>query len=427
MIRSKNRFKYNFLRYLSFLILLFFIIPVQFSILGLTLKVGLLCVFVLSISFLIYVFCFRKVSRDLLYIIMYLVVVFGASFYILLMNDFNDLSYHKDLFLGALLAISAFMVVKMYRKNFQDEFAFLLVNHISLVGALNSIFMLLVFFSSDFSSFLYEFVVIDPKDARSIELGFRNPGLFYTGFSKISLLYSILIIVKLSFSILNNRSFSTSDYAVFFLLFIGIVFSGRTGLLLLVFGVLIFSIFLLLRGNFYGLARVAGGSTTFIACLGIIFVGLSFYGYGYYFEWFLEFLMNYLSSGRLATDSTDALISSHYFLPDSSIGVLLGDGNFGRQEGMPYISSDVGYVLFIHGMGVIGLMMSLVFFVLVFAISLKMDDDFVKFSLFYIVFALLVGNFKDQYWFSNIGYSQILFILIFLGEEMNSFKIRSSG
>lgn len=65
----------------------------------------------------------------------------------------------------------------------------------------------------------------------------------------------------------------------------------------------------------------------------------------------LEAFKTYEEEGRFATRSSDAIFGRMMFLPD--VPVLTGTGNYGRQEKLEYVPSDVGYVRLYHGGGVL--------------------------------------------------------------------------
>lgn len=110
----------------------------------------------------------------------------------------------------------------------------------------------------------------------------------------------------------------------------------------------------------------------------------------------------------------DALLEKHYFFPSSLSGLLFGSSNFGRSGFLPYIPSDVGYVLFIHGAGICGFILSYSFYLLiiVYAYKLKDKNPMLLFLIIYFVFVIFIANLKDFYFISFSGYSQIIFLLI---------------
>lgn len=79
----------------------------------------------------------------------------------------------------------------------------------------------------------------------------------------------------------------------------------------------------------------------------------------------LEPIRVYHQEGRIATASSDGLLSGrHLVLPDSDVRFIFGSGQFGRQ-GSQYVKADIGYIRFLHGVGLIGVFLSVIPFVLV--------------------------------------------------------------
>ncbi|MCL7743685.1 hypothetical protein LV476_01800 [Guyparkeria hydrothermalis] len=289
-----------------------------------------------------------------------------------------------------------------------------MLSQMALVGALNAVVMLIVFLRPEVSQSLYEIVLIDEKYEHSIEMGMRNPGLFYTGFSILSLVYSLLFIIQLALIVNWRDRVRLFDLLVLVLLFMGMFFSGRAGFVVALFGVVLFLLLYFVHGQAVQFVRSVRVGFYFLF-LGFGFsLVLSLSGYAYYLDWFFELFINFYEEGRLASKTTDTLLSQHYFLPGSASGVLFGVANFGRQYGLEYIPSDVGYVLFIHGLGVVGLVFSFGFFLLLsFLVFSKGACLTMRWLFLFVVLGILIGSFKDYYFLSHMGYTQILFLLFF--------------
>ena len=65
-----------------------------------------------------------------------------------------------------------------------------------------------------------------------------------------------------------------------------------------------------------------------------------------------------VETGRLASRSTDVLLGDMLFLPEEQ--VLYGTGNYGREESILFIASDIGYVRLIFGGGIVAVLVWLV-------------------------------------------------------------------
>ena len=91
------------------------------------------------------------------------------------------------------------------------------------------------------------------------------------------------------------------------------------------------------------------------------------------------------------------ILQSMYFLPDNFVVTIFGSSNLGRSDALAYIPSDIGYVLIIHAIGVIGLLMTL--FPLLFGISsawkVRNFDVYLGSSTVILVVASLIFNGKE--------------------------------
>ena len=75
-------------------------------------------------------------------------------------------------------------------------------------------------------------------------------------------------------------------------------------------------------------------------------------------DWAFELFINFFNNKNISSASTEHLFNEMFFLPQNELDILFGIGNFGRNEMLPYINSDSGYILFIHGYGIIGTIFS---------------------------------------------------------------------
>jgi hypothetical protein len=89
--------------------------------------------------------------------------------------------------------------------------------------------------------------------------------------------------------------------------------------------------------------------------------------------------------------------------------IIFGTGNFGRGEN--YIDSDIGWVLFISGGGILGVLILYAPYVYMIYFGLANKKKFYLNNILSVtVILLLVLNFKDIYYLSH-GYIQPIYIL----------------
>ncbi len=77
-----------------------------------------------------------------------------------------------------------------------------------------------------------------------------------------------------------------------------------------------------------------------------------------------EPLRLYYLDGSVRTESSDSLMRMLSVFPESEIRCLFGNSQFGR-DGSEYVPSDVGYIRFLHGVGLVGVVLSMLPFALV--------------------------------------------------------------
>lgn len=66
----------------------------------------------------------------------------------------------------------------------------------------------------------------------------------------------------------------------------------------------------------------------------------------------------YCLEGRLGTPSTDSLRKMLTVFPETDVRFIFGNSQYGR-EGSEYVRSDVGYIRFLHGAGLVGVILSM--------------------------------------------------------------------
>lgn len=86
----------------------------------------------------------------------------------------------------------------------------------------------------------------------------------------------------------------------------------------------------------------------------------------------LEPVNNFLSGEGFRSRSTDKLLNEMLFLPD--VNPIYGSGNFGRQESLGFIQSDIGYVRLFSGGGILGVLAALLIPFLIFLLSRRFSE-----------------------------------------------------
>ncbi len=353
-----------------------------------------------------------------------LVSMTAGFVYLLLVSaayGFKDTDGVKAMALGFALFFAGVGVVRLYQKLYGSTFVSKLLWHIFGSAVLHSAVIIATLASPEFRQWLYTYVKVSDVALVGLDKLYRFPGLMFSGFSILSTVNALMLVVGLV-AVTETQDGRTWRVRLFFsigalAIVIAILLSGRTGMVVLALGGFCYLIarwargLRLRRSELRHIVAILGLTLVLVAALPA-FVDVSEYQRNLQFAF--EFYFAFEERGTLSTTSVDELVSRHFFLPDSTYDLVFGTSNFGRGEQLPYIASDVGYVTFIFGAGVLGLLLaySFHFTVLYYAFKSPFVDPRLSFLLTFYVLALLIVNLKDYYFISFTGYSQIWFLLV---------------
>jgi hypothetical protein len=280
-----------------------------------------------------------------------------------------------------------------------------LIDAVFVAGVAHACIMALAVISPSFSNALYSVVVLGEKGQLFLDQAVRAPGLTTGGGDALSVIQAIALV----FGVHRywQRSGRTARDAVlhfvaFAVLFLSILLSGRTGLVVLGLGLLLLGLHEALRWvRRYRVRRsalVAGlaGSVLIALAAPSVWGLLQRSAAPPVLGRALEPMNMLWQTGRLATASTDRILATMYFMPDSEMDAVVGTGNFGRDSRLPHIPSDVGYVRTIFGAGIIGtaLMYLVLFFPFTATRRRAQVDSKAALLVGFLVVAILVVNLK---------------------------------
>lgn len=402
---------------LYFLGIFFFIFPPYISFFGLTVKTVYL--FANIPAFIAFVRFVKKpdvltkyVCCSLLLGFVYLMVVASAG-------AFQDLSAVKGLIMGGIILFASKFYVDIYHHSYGETFIRRLFYDLYLAGVIHSVILILTFLSPSFKDFLYSFVLVSDKSWKylfSEVQGYRFQGIVPSGFSFLSTTHSLLAATGVWAFYIDKRKKSFFSSIAFvlglFCLLLSLVLIGRTGFVIL----LLYMIVLLLwRNARFAMCFKSSGksfklSLSAIVILIVILSSVNFEKYIVNILFAFEIVFQYLQTGRMSSVSTDKLLENEFFLPPDMLSLIFGTSNFGRGDN--YIFSDVGYVLFIHGAGVIGMLISFSFYFVSMTFAYRYRKTQPELYLFILTFVAVVGilNLKDFYFFDYSGFNQIFFL-----------------
>lgn len=264
----------------------------------------------------------------------------------------NTLLLFIQVFIGSL-----FFALWFYKKgySFHD-----LIRFIQLIMVIQGVFIIIYFFSMDFKLFT---VAIIPEGGNLPPLHpYRSRGLTHqasatlAGFQGTGILFTAYLIVKS-----KNWKVYVFDIAAMVVLTASVLFTGRTGFIIFPFVIGFVGVYILYKSAITKkvLATVTlfpvlvvGGFYLMEALYVKYFGGGSDGAFTMLTQWVFGEFGDLIQRGGSRT--TDALINEHLFFPDSWQVFLIGDPTTFYLYRIP---SDIGFVRWIFGIGLIGLIL----------------------------------------------------------------------
>jgi hypothetical protein len=364
-------------------------------------------------------------SRHELTLLALYLLAFSYSSIIVMVNGFKDMQILGYMTYGFLITFSAFFIVGLYKANYND-FKNVICRHIFYAGGGHSVFMLLVFFSRDFSEIFYSILSLSEKGLEHLDWGLRTTGLTTSGGAALSVVQASTFLCGLfgffsaSHSKLNNKEMFKLVLGAGLIL-LSIFISARSGIVV----IFVFTFFMFLMyflGKKYVFAYIKL-EIKLLTILGVIAVFLLLIG-GYEvfsrnLNWIFEVFNNYSDTGRFYTKSSDSIISRMYFLPNDMQTVIFGNSNLGRGDEFEYLSSDVGYVRLIHAVGIVGTLILFLPNIYILIQGLKLKNGKQGLLLVGLVLIQFTVNFKELFYVLVQGWTFVYFLIVWsvLGVE----------
>ncbi len=209
---------------------------------------------------------------------------------------------------------------------------------------------------------------------------------------------------------------------------ISLIFTGRTGLVL---GFLIVPL-LLLRGKLRGVIVGVAAIALMVVIGDAVFSALREDESAIIWDWAFEWLPMGTDDEMSATPSMSAL-NEMWFAPDTEFGWLVGSSRSYHQKNSSdpgLVASDIGYVAFLHGIGLPGLVLSsLIYLVfLVFAWQKRRSSPIQSWCMMAAVIIFSVGNAKEVMFLTRWGWELSVLLLgaLVLKERENAQAARQS-
>lgn len=363
-----------------------------------------------------------------------IIFLLGTLIYFIIysgIDSFKDISVIKQILMGFITFFSSYYFVINYKKLYGDHFITRLFLDLNRIGIIHSLIVIITFLSTGFKVFLYSFISITDLSKRylfGIVENERYQGIVHSGFSFLSTTHALLLIIGVWGFYMNSKKPRMTEMILFILgqiiIFISILLIGRSGLIV-VFLFLTFLILYRINDFFRGMKLSKRNLSMVIILFTIIVIILTIVDYKKYkknIDYAFE-LVIYLKDKGTLDRSTSGIIQNHFIFPNSAFELIVGNGNFGRSSSFPNIPSDVGYVLFINGAGIFGMMVGFSFYFVGFYYAFKYRrlNLYLYRFIFTSIIALIILNLKDYYYIGYGDFCQIYFILICIfGREIEN-------
>jgi|HigsolmetaAR203D_1030402.scaffolds.fasta_scaffold03170_4 hypothetical protein len=357
------------------------------------------------------------IDRRLLSVLLALAMGFVYLAFVFSIYQFRDALMLKTTIWAFAIFFGSFWIVCVYRDHYGERFVSRLMWHVFLVGTLHGAIMITAFLFSDFREWLYQYIWLNEEGRKFVEFNFRSPGLTSSGGAKLSVFQALAMMCGLvqSADVVRSARRLILLLMACLILIGSIVLSGRTGLIVLALGIMFLTlrrIFRLVSGASVLLRNVLTiGAIGTLVVAGIVSLELNQYQRVLFRA--LEFYYSWQETGRLGTASTDVIFSRMYFWPEDMLSLMLGTSNFGRGEELPYIESDVGYVRFVFGAGIVGTIIAFSHFAVIgwHVLVDRMSPRNLKAMIGFMLSILVLVNFKELLFVDIHGWTQLVFLL----------------
>lgn len=420
----------NLIKFLAFLLILG---PVPNSPIGALFDT----IQIISLSIIVFFFILKRtlIINDEVKILFKLIVFFGVYIIVvgfpksLLFDNNSDLNseYFNTIIRPFRILINFLGVsglVTLYRQEFGDgRFLEQICKDIVDIVVLNGIFMLLQLYVPSGNAFLSQ-ILYNNIDPVHFQIEYRVGGLYLSG-GAIPSMYQAFPLLIIPYLVRQRvlRVIKALLYSL--ILIVSIIITGRTGLLLIPFSLLI----IIQEASFFKRILVflfVCLLITFLPSLliqmqeGVVNTGNEMLIFNY--ERLLRLFD--LSSGSVGGDQTVSVILNKFSLSDKLSNLLFGDVNFSNYQNRNV--SDMGYNIILYKYGLFGF---LFYYAPVIYMTAKVWRDktpslqnFFFLKIILIVYLLL--ELKEEVIYARNGFSIILLIVVGFFVQRKAFDIK---
>lgn len=314
--------------------------------------------------------------------------------------------------------------VLTYAERFEGSFGAFLIYDVFLAISFHSLIMIAEFLFPDLRSAIYPYTFADQADPYNQM--FRMAGLTNGGGAQLSIFQSFGLLlwplVLANHPRFHERVINTSLAVC---IFVSLVLSARSGIVLAIVMLPIVVYFSNRMRSLFGIVSLSVKTLIFFALVGTAIYLLIPSGMLDKVDWAyaetatnrsLDFL---LSDIRLSDREDIQSMEGMLTVPDNIKTLLVGDPflfDASYLMGDRIVQSDIGYVIFLYGYGVLGSLLQYAFYLLILWYAVKYRRFDKQLSLISIIWAIAILGFhaKEVLVFSRIGFSLTLFFLIAL-------------
>lgn len=276
---------------------------------------------------------------------------------------------------------------------------------------LQGIVIIFQFVFPEFKEFSYA-LLWHETEIHDVNLAYRMPGFAGAGGAHVSAVQGIGFLI-------GTHLFMSSRRPIVYLassavLVISIIFTGRTGLLIVGITALYY-IFFSSKGMYSSIANRVTLSVVIVVSVALTVVAFYYFEQHYQIGWILlrtfDTYVRFQMEG-VVYDQTLAELWDMLILPDSALQLLLGDSRHLSNATYP---SDIGYIRLIFAYGIIGMLAHLLFYLaMVHQVShghvkALIGKDHVKLAVL-VVLIMLVLNYKELFIFTRMSFAITVFL-----------------
>lgn len=329
--------------------------------------------------------------------------------------------------LRALIMLSGvYVFVLAYANRFKENFSEALLYDIFLAISAHALIMIAEFVFPEFRNALYPYTYADQVIEYNQQ--FRMAGLTNGGGSQLSLFQSVGLLLW-PLVLLNHTSTRQKIVSTIFALCIAasLLLSGRSGIILSLL-MLPLVIFLSQKNGFRHLMASGAKAIVLVAVLvGAMYVASSMEIDGLedwaYAEQAVNRSTDFLSSNEpLMQHAVVEDLEGMLLIPEDAKTLVIGDPYLFDASYMGenrVVQSDIGYIVFLFGYGLLGSLLQYAFYVLILWYSIRYWPCNRSLALMSFVWALAVLIFqaKEVLVFSRMGFSMTTMFIVALAVE----------